>query len=144
MTLWRCVLLGAAGGALVEVLAVLEYVLAWQQARRTPGGRVKKSPPRLRGYVDVPAHAWLLVIRVLLGAVAAGLFAATGQISGPYAALAFGFAAPAVLAQLGRLPDAGQAVKDVPERPTSKSPDNAARPAYQVEEVNEVEEVEQP
>jgi hypothetical protein len=36
-----------------------------------------------------------------LGAGTAWLFAVIDQITGPYAALAFGFAAPAVLAQLG-------------------------------------------
>ena len=36
MGLWQCVLLGGAGGALVEVLDVLGYVRAWQRARQTP------------------------------------------------------------------------------------------------------------
>jgi hypothetical protein len=138
MALWRCVLLGAAGGALVEVLAVLGYVLAWQRARRTPGGRVMKSPPRLRAYIDVPAHVWVLVIRVPLGAMTAWLFAATGQISGPYAALAFGFAAPAVLAQLGRLPSVGQAVQGEASNGRLSKPSTAAiRPVDQVEEVEQ-------
>ena len=48
MGLWQCVLLGGAGGALVEVLDVLAYVRAWQRARRTPTGRIKPSPPTVR------------------------------------------------------------------------------------------------
>lgn len=111
MAVWQSVLLGAAGGCLVEVLAVLGYVLAWQRARRTPGGRVRKSPPGARVYVDVPAHLGVLVIRVPLGAFAAWLFVVTGQTSGPYAALAVGFAAPALLAQLGQLPRVEEAVQ---------------------------------
>ncbi|WP_344282924.1 hypothetical protein [Actinomadura napierensis] len=112
MAVWESVLLGAAGGGLVELLAVLGYVLAWQRARRTPGGRVRKSPPRMRSYVDVPAHLWVLAIRAPLGAFTAWLFAVTSQTSGPYAALAVGFAAPALLAQLGQFPQVTQALQD--------------------------------
>jgi hypothetical protein len=125
MAWWRCLPLGAAGGAVVEVLSVLGYVLAWQRARRTPSGRVKKYPPRLVDYVDVPAHAWLLAIRMPMGASVAWLFSVTGQISGPAAAVAFGIAAPAVLAQLGRLPEVKQAVEGQP--PPSTDPATTTR-----------------
>jgi hypothetical protein len=135
MVTWQCVLLGAAGGALVEVLAVLSYLMAWQRARRTRSGLVRRSPPRWASYVDVPAHLCVLVVRAPLGAATAWLFATTGQISGPYAALAFGFAAPAILAQLGRLPQVDQALqrntRDESSTATEASPPSspAARPA---------------
>jgi len=115
MGLWQCVLLGGAGGALAEVLEVLGYIRAWQRARRTPTGRIKQSPPTLRAYVDVPAHTWLLAIRVPLGAGAAWLFTTSGQISGPAAALALGFTAPAVLAQVGHLQGEQQTPVDAPQ-----------------------------
>lgn len=138
MSVRESVLLGAAGGSLVEVLAVLGYVLAWQRARRTPTDRVRKSPPRVRVYVDVPAHLWVLAIRAPLGAFAAWLFAVTGQTSGPYAVLAVGFAAPALLAQLGQFPQISQAVQDegataqshpaVPDRATGADHDENVQP----------------
>ena len=133
MGLWQCMLLGGAGGALVEALDVLAYVRAWQRARRTPTGRIKQSPPKVRAYVDVPAHAWLLVFRVPLGAGAAWLFATAGQISGPAAALALGVTAPAVLAQVGRfqgeqqttLADTQQELLPRPVTPTGTEADRS-------------------
>jgi hypothetical protein len=56
---WQFALLGAAGGLLVEVLAIFRWGAAWQQARRTKTGRRQAKPPKLRAYVDVPAHAWI-------------------------------------------------------------------------------------
>jgi hypothetical protein len=109
VTLVQYVLLGAAGGGLVEVLEALSDVLVWKQARRTPGGRVKATPPRARIYIDLPGHAVALLMRLPLGAAAAWAF--SGQISGPYAALAFGFAAPSVLAQLSQFPAVREAVR---------------------------------
>jgi hypothetical protein len=109
VTLAQCMLLGAAGGGLVELLEALGDVLLWKQARRTPGGRVKKTPPKARAYLDLPGHAGVLAIRLPLGAIAAWAF--SGQINGPYAALALGFAAPSVLAQLGRFPLVAEAVQ---------------------------------
>ncbi|MEC3918311.1 hypothetical protein [Nocardia sp. CDC160] len=58
----------------------------------------------MRTYIDLPVHAWMLVVRTMLGASVAALFGATGQISGAYVAVALGFAAPSVLAQLGSVP----------------------------------------
>jgi hypothetical protein len=65
----------------------------------------------MRTYIDMPVHAWLLAIRVPLGSGTAWLFATTGQISGPYAMLALGVAAPAVLAHLGQVPEVEQMVR---------------------------------
>lgn len=108
---WQFGFLGAGGGALVEFLAVFRCLAAWQSARKTPTGRVKGSPPRLRAYVDLPVHAWMVVCRAILGAGAAVLFGATGQINGPYVAVALGFAAPSMLAQLGTIPQVAAAIR---------------------------------
>jgi|ERR671915_721061 hypothetical protein len=111
MSWWQYAILGALGGALVESLALFRWINVWKNARRTAIGTLKSSPPTWRRYVDVQAHVWLLLIRTPLGAGAAVLFGITGQISGSYAAVAFGFAAPAVLAQLGSIPQVADPIK---------------------------------
>lgn len=118
MVWWHSLLLGAGGGALVEVLAIFQSVAQWGADRRTKTGRVKTSPPSLREYVDLPVHAWLVPLRGGLGGGTAVLFVTTGQISGTVAAVALGYAAPTVLAQLGQFPQVkalfgGGATEDV-------------------------------
>lgn len=127
MVWWQFAVLGAAGGALVEVLAALKWLTVWQAARRTPAGNLKGKPPGWRRYVDVPTLVWLVVIRSMLGACSALLFGATGQISGAYAAIAFGFAAPSILAQLGSVPQIAAAVTNsqAAVEITSRKPDVA-------------------
>ena len=94
----------------MEVLAVFRCVAVWQVARRNRDGTVKRIPPKLGRYVDVPAHAIMLPARAALGAAAATLFGMTGQVTGPYGAVAFGCAAPVLLAQLGLIPQVERAV----------------------------------
>jgi hypothetical protein len=110
MPWWQFALLGAGGGAIVEVLAIFRCVAAWQDARRSRDGTIKRVPPKLARYVDVPAHAVMLPARVLLGAAAALLCGITGQVTGPYGAVAIGCAAPVLLAQLGSIPQIAEAV----------------------------------
>jgi hypothetical protein len=110
MPWWQFALLGAGGGAIVEVLAIFRCAAAWQDARRNSNGTIKRAPPGLRSYVDVPAHAVMLPGRVVLGAAAAGLCGVTGQVTGPYGAVAIGCAAPVLLAQLGSIPQVAKAV----------------------------------
>lgn len=110
MAWWQFALLGAGGGAIVEVLTTFRSVALWQEARRDTSGRMKRVQPRLRSYVDVPVIAWLLLLRTTLGAVTAVLFGVTGQIAGSYGALVIGFAAPAILAQLGSVPQVARTV----------------------------------
>lgn len=112
---WQFALLGAGGGALVEILAVFKWFAVWQAARRTPTGRVSGRPPTLRTYIDLPAHAWMAVLRTVLGAGSATLFGASGQINGAYVAVALGFAAPSILAQLGTIPQIAAAIAGTPE-----------------------------
>lgn len=110
MPWWQFALLGAGGGAIVEVLAVFRCVAAWQDARRNRDGTIKRVPPRLRRYVDTPAHAIMLPTRVVLGTAAAVLCGVTGQVTGPYGAVTIGCAAPVLLAQLGSVPQIAKAV----------------------------------
>jgi hypothetical protein len=110
MPWWQFALLGAVGGAIVEVLAIFRCVAAWQDARRNRDGTIKLFPPGLRRYVDVPAHAIMLPARAVLGTAAAVLCGVTGQVTGPYGAVAIGCAAPVLLAQLGSLPQVARAV----------------------------------
>ncbi|MBF6065273.1 hypothetical protein IU500_28730 [Nocardia terpenica] len=114
MQWWEFSLLGACGGAGVEALAVFRWLAVWRDARRTPTGRVKGKPPQVSTYLDLPVHAWMLVVRTLLGAGTAALFGATGQISGAYVAVALGFAAPSVLAQLGSVPQLASVISGPP------------------------------
>ena len=104
MPWWQFTLLGASGGVIVEVLAVFRCVAVWQGARRNRDGTLKRTPPKPGRYVDVAAHAIMLPARAALGAAAATLFGMTGQVTGTYGAVAFGCAAPVLLAQLGLIP----------------------------------------
>jgi hypothetical protein len=117
---WEFALLGAGGGALVEVLSLFKWFAVWQVARRTESGVVRDDPPRLTQYVDVPAHAGMLVLRSLLGAVSAAIFAVGGQIQGAYVAVALGFCGPALLGRLGEIPQIASMVSGAPRAPESQ------------------------
>lgn len=110
MPWWQFALLGALGGAVVEILAFFRDVAVWQDKRRNEDGTVRPTPPRLSAYVDILPHVFLLPLRAGLGAGAAVLFGTTGQVTGPYGAFAFGCAAPILLAQLGAIPQVRNAV----------------------------------
>lgn len=125
MPWWQFALLGAAGGAIVEVLAIFRCIAAWQDARRNNDGTVKRQPAKMRDYVDVPAHSLMLPARILLGVAAAVLLGVTRQVIGPYGTVAIGCAAPALLAQLGSIPQVAKAVSSIPE--TQNQPEQ--RPA---------------
>ncbi len=125
MLWWQYALLGTAGGTLVEALEVFRWTAAWQDARRTRNGALKRNPPTWRTFVDLPAHAFMLPARAALGAVAATLFGITGQVTGAYGAVAFGCAAPLILAQLGTIPQIAKTVSDVPAVRKPDGPDGA-------------------
>ncbi|MGV9247367.1 hypothetical protein [Streptomyces sp. NPDC003710] len=110
MSWWQFGLFGAGGGLSVELLAVFRGCMQWQAARRTASGRRRARPPALWHYLDTAAHVCLAVLRAGMGAAAALMFAATGQISGAYAAVALGVSAPAVLATLGAVPQVANLV----------------------------------
>jgi hypothetical protein len=110
MPWWQFALLGAGGGTIVEVVTVFRWVAVWQHARRGADGTLRRKPPPLQRYVDLPAHAIMLPARAALGAVAAVVFGLTGQVTGPYGALAFGCAAPVLLSRLGMIPQISKAI----------------------------------
>ena len=114
MTGWQFAAFGAGGGALVEMLSLLQSVARWQEARRTRTGRVRVKAPGWSAYVDWRVHIALVILRGGLGACAAALFGVSGQISGAYVAVALGFAAPSVLAQLGGIPQVAAALNQSP------------------------------
>ncbi|MFD8781652.1 hypothetical protein [Kitasatospora sp. NPDC059599] len=125
MIWWQCSFLGACGGSVVEMVLAFASVRDWQRARRTPKGLVKQKPPRLRVYVDLPAHLCALPFRAFLGAVPAGTLGWGGQISGPWVALILGLGAPALLLRLGSNPQLSAAVAGIPT--TGGSPTQIAR-----------------
>lgn len=110
MPWWQFALWGAGGGGLFECLAIFNRCREWQVARRTPIGRVKANPPKLEVYLDVRAHLLIAFFRMALGAGVATLFGTSGQISGSYAAIVFGLSAPALLANLGNIPQVADAI----------------------------------
>jgi len=114
MSWWQFGIFGAGGGLSVELLAVFRGCAEWQAARRTASGRRRAKPPPLRQYLDTAAHACLAVLRSAIGAGAALLFGTSGQISGVYAAVALGVCAPAVLGQLGAVPQVARLVAGPP------------------------------
>ena len=57
----------------------------------------------------------MLPARVALGTAAAVLCGVTGQVTGPYGAVAIGCAAPVLLAQLGSIPQIAKAVDSASE-----------------------------
>jgi len=130
MSWWQFAILGAGGGTLVEVLSLYKWINVWQNDRRRTTGELKVVPPPWRSYVDMPAHAWMLPLRMVLGAAAALLFGTTGQISGAYAAVAFGLAAPAVLTKLGSFPPVADAVKRQELQHSAGSDALSGRPAH--------------
>lgn len=114
MVLWKFALLGAGGGGLIELVAFYNRLSAWQAARRTTSGRMRRHPPSFNSYIDAWPAIAVLVTRLVLGALAALAFRASNQASGGYAALTMGAAAPAFLAQLGQLHGIRNALGDSP------------------------------
>ncbi|WP_153347010.1 hypothetical protein [Nocardia aurantia] len=94
----------------MQLLAVYNKANEWQRARQTPAGLVRKNPPKLVKYLDLPAIVLVGILRIALGAGVSALFAATQQISGPSVAVTLGCTAPAFLEQLGRARPISKAV----------------------------------
>lgn len=132
MTWWQYAALGAAGGALVEVLAVFKWITYWQADRRNKDGTLKEKRPSWRKYIDVPLHSVLFVIRVLLGAGTSALFGTNGEIKGAFVAVGCGVAAPAILAQLGAIPQLASLVRGGQPSPDNPAPE-AVTAAIQAE-----------
>ncbi|MFF4772537.1 hypothetical protein ACFY05_06730 [Microtetraspora fusca] len=96
MQVWQAVLLGAAGGMVVEIVSLWGYLTSWQAARRACKDKENPLPP-IGKYVDFPADSLVALTRLALGAGAGWLF--HPQVTGTMAAIAVGAAAPALLKQ---------------------------------------------
>jgi hypothetical protein len=91
-------ILGACGGAIVQVVALSADIQTWHHARRL-ALTSREQKPALIAYVDLPAEALVFLTRLALGALAGLLF--HNQVSGTTAAIAVGASAPALLRQFG-------------------------------------------
>jgi hypothetical protein len=113
VTVPTLILLGAAGGVLRGLLDVYARFLDWQSDRRAhrrlPAGP-GDEPPRFQQYFDPVGDPVAAVVHSALGAGAAVLFGATGQISGAYAAIVVGISAPVILTQLSRVQSVSDAL----------------------------------
>jgi hypothetical protein len=89
------VLWSAAGGALVELIALWREFVNWRdelRAARSAG----VEPPQFRDRMDAtPITVVAVAFRLVMGAFAG--FLARDQITGEFAAIAVGAAAPAIL-----------------------------------------------
>lgn len=89
---------GALGGGVIEVLVFYRRLSAWQVARHRA---LEKSEglPHLRVFIDPAADIAAGLTRIALGALAGWLF--HWEVTGIYAAVAVGAAAPVLLSQVG-------------------------------------------
>jgi hypothetical protein len=98
---------GAVGGAVVEAINFFGLMTALQQDRNE-ALRQRGQLPKLREQVDVFVGVVVALSRLGLGALAGFVF--HEQISGPYAAVVVGAAAPAILKQLNTMPGVRTAI----------------------------------
>ncbi|MFF1320645.1 hypothetical protein ACFVZZ_14610 [Streptomyces chartreusis] len=103
-------LIGGAGGALIEAVAFFNRLGEWRAARLTPTGNKRKNPPSFLNFIDLPPVVAIAVTRLVLGGAAATAFGTSGQASGALGALTVGAAAPALLQQLGQIRQIREAV----------------------------------
>ena len=137
VTVPTLILLGAAGGVLRGLLDVYTRFLDWQSDRRAhrrlPPGQ-DGEPPRFQQYFDPVGDPVAAMVHSGMGAGAAVLFGATGQISGAYAAIVVGISAPVILTQLSRVQSVSDALTTSPPAGTA-SDDAMTEPAARREPV---------
>jgi hypothetical protein len=112
---------GAAGGLIVELVAMWRQLQGWQQARHKAMS-LRKPRPGIKNYIDPGPDILVALTRMALGCLAGGLLRT--EVTGLYAALTVGASAPALLASLGkatRLDEVPMAEKR-PEQPTEAVP----------------------
>ena len=103
---------GAAGGLIIEAVAMWQQLYAWQQARHQ--WISGKGPrPEITEFIDFGPDLAVGVTRALLGGAAGWLLRT--EVTGAYAALAVGASAPALLASLRKAAPLHQVT--APERP---------------------------
>ncbi|KJK49303.1 hypothetical protein UK23_14615 [Lentzea aerocolonigenes] len=101
--------LGAAGGALVEAIAVFARINAWQDERQQKRDNGDAELPPLSKFVDLPVLATVALSRILLGALAGLVF--HEQLVGAAATIAVGASGPMLLKQLGSFKSVREAVQ---------------------------------
>jgi hypothetical protein len=99
---------GAAGGAIVEGVALWGKLNTWQEARQRVRASGKGDPPGLLDYIDVYPDTLVALTRIVIGAVAGLLL--RDQLTGWAAAVVVGASGPALLRRFGtaRSPFAAQ------------------------------------
>lgn len=126
----QAVLLGACGGAVVELVTFWQNIEAWRVARKSARAMAEKSLPRFNEYVDPSADLAAFLTRLALGAITGGVL--HDQLVGTPAAIMVGASAPALLLQFGRARAISRAVRfdpastSPPPRDPSGSVDVAA------------------
>jgi hypothetical protein len=93
------VMLGVAGGAIVQLIALWGSMTTWQKARHDLLMDGKRPLPSLTRYIDPLADTLVALTRLCMGALAGLMF--HDQITGITAAIAVGASGPALLAQFG-------------------------------------------
>ncbi|MEU0936239.1 hypothetical protein [Embleya sp. NPDC005971] len=140
MTIFGYILLGAAGGAVIELVAFFNRLGEWQTARQAALKKKRRDPPSFMNFIDVRPVIAIAVTRLMLGAAGATLYGATGQATGALGALTVGAAAPAMLQQFGQIPRLREAVTDaraeVP-RPVPRTAFDDKAPAAQDDPVHD-------
>lgn len=110
MDLLTVTLLGACGGAIVQLIDLAAAAKAWQDARHQ-ARRKRRSPlPSLADYIDLPADSLVFLTRLAMGALAGLVFHA--HVDSIPAAVAVGASAPAVFRQLGSFRKVGDALEE--------------------------------
>jgi len=110
VTVVEYMLIGGAGGALIEAVAFFNRLGEWRAARLTPTGNKRRNPPSFLNFIDLPPVVAIAVARLVLGGAAATAYGTSGQATGTLGALTVGAAAPALLQQLGQIRQIREAV----------------------------------
>lgn len=110
VTVIEYMLIGGAGGALIEAVAFFNRLGEWRAARLTSNGNRRTNPPSFLSFIDLPPVLAIAVTRLVLGGAAAVAFGTSGQATGALGALTVGAAAPALLQQLGQIRQIREAV----------------------------------
>ncbi|MEV1084068.1 hypothetical protein AB0I98_38660 [Streptomyces sp. NPDC050211] len=125
MTVIEYMLIGGAGGALIEAVAFFNRLGEWRAARLTPTGNKRKNPPSFLNFIDLPPVVAIAVTRLVLGGAAATAFGTSGQATGALGALTVGAAAPALLQQLGQI----RQIREAVTQPATQQPGMQQAPA---------------
>lgn len=89
--------LGAVGGAIVQLVTIFGGISVWKKARYKLLVTKGRPLPPLTGYMDISAETLVGLTRLCMGALAGATF--HGQVTGVTAAITVGASAPALLAQ---------------------------------------------